>query len=256
MQILWFLSLAWMVLAGRQSRAETGRDLAEKAQTAHFAYTTLRASAEMSLRRGAELLGQRTILVEQIEHSNGDEYDKARIIINAPSALKDTQLLSWSKAKADDQQWLVTPHTRRIQRIADRGRQAPFVSSDFAYEDILKWQIDNYDYNRIADGKCPAGACAIVHAKPLSQYSGYALLKLYFDGMFRISQIDYFVERTERPRKTLVQRGYRQYGRTWQPANSLMTDHQKGTSTEIAWSSYAVDQPLDERMMSPSAISR
>lgn len=256
MQTLWFLSLAWLVLAAGQNRRETGRELAEKAQTAHFTYATLRASAEMSLRRGIELLAQRSIVVEQIERENGAEYDKARIVINAPSALKDTQLLSWSKAKADDQQWLVTPHTRRVQRIADRGRQAPFVSSDFAYEDILKWQIDNYEYTRLADGKCPAGMCAIVDAKPLSQYSAYTLLKVYFDAMFRISQIDYFVERSDRPRKTLVQQGYRQYGRTWQPSTSLMTDHQKGTSTEIAWSSYAVNEPLDERTMSPTAIAR
>lgn len=256
MHKLWFLSLASLVLAAGQTRPETGRDLAEKAQAAHFAFATLRASGEMSLRRGTELLGQRSIVVEQIEHERSDQYDKARIVIIAPSALKDTQLLSWSKAKGDDQQWLVTPHTRRVQRIADRGRQAPFVSSDFTYEDILKWQMDNYDYARVADGKCATGTCAIVDATPLSKYSGYTRLKLYLDGMFRISQIDYFVGGTARPRKTLVQRDYKLGGRTWQPSSSVMTDHQNGTSTEIAWSSYAVDEPIDERMLSPTAIVR
>jgi hypothetical protein len=256
MQKLLFLGLASFALAAGQNRVEQGRDIAQRAQAVHFAYSTLRASGEMTLRRGAEVLGQRSIVVEQIEHESGDAYDKARITITAPAALKDTQLLSWSKGKGDDQQWLVTPHTRRVQRIADRGRQAAFVSSDFAYEDILKWQLDNYEYTRVDDGRCPSGTCAVVDTKPLSRYSGYALLKVYFDEIFRITQIDYFIDRSDRPRKTLVQRSHVLYGRTWQPSSSVMTDHQKGTSTEIAWSGYMVDVPLDERSIAPSGIAR
>src|SRR5678815_2852414 len=100
-----------------------------------YGYKTLKVSGEMTLRRGSEVIGQRTILVEQIEQSPEDAYDQARVTINAPSALKDTRLLSWSRPKGDDQQWLVTPRTGRVQRIAERGRQAAFVSSDFSYED-------------------------------------------------------------------------------------------------------------------------
>ena len=255
MQKLLFVSLMSFALAAAQNRPESGREIAEKSQVAHFAYKTLKSSGEMKLRRGSEMLGQRSIVVEQIEHESGNEYDKARIVINAPAALKSTQLLSWSKAKGDDQQWLVTPNTRRIQRIADRGRQAAFVSSDFSYEDILKWQIDNYEYTRAGESKCPVGTCATVDAKPLSRYSAYTLLKLYFDEAFRIIQIDYYIG-ADRPRKTLVQRAYSLYGRSWQPTTSVMTDHQKGTSTEITWSGYAVDVAVDERTMSPGDIVR
>jgi len=256
MHKLLLLGLGSFMFATTQARPETGRELAQNAQVAHFTYKTLKVSGEMKLRHGTELIGQRSIVVEQIEHEKGDEFDKARITIVAPSALKDTRLLSWSKVSGDDQQWLVTPHTHRVQRIADRGRQAAFVSSDFSYEDILKWQLDNYDYTRVGQGKCPAGTCAIVDAKPRNRYSRYSLLKVYFDETSRISQIDYFVDRPDSPRKTLEQRGYMLYGRAWQPSNSLMTDHQKETSTEIIWSGYAVDLPVDERMMSPSTIGR
>jgi hypothetical protein len=62
------------------------------------------------------------------------------------------------------------------------------------------------------------------------------------------------VERLDNPRKTLVHTGYAQYGDTWQPSNSRMTDHERETSTEIIWSGYAVNASIDERIMSAAAI--
>jgi hypothetical protein len=208
----------------------------------------------MTLRRGSEVIGQRTILVELIEQPSEETYDQARVTINTPSALKDTRLLSWSRPKGDDQQWLVTPRTSRVQRIAERGRQAAFVSSDFSYEDILKWQIDAYDYTLAGQQKCPAGTCTVVDAKPRNRYSNYSLLKVYFDDRYRISMIDYFVDRVEKPRKTLTQSGYVLCNETWQPSRSVITDHQRDTSTEIVWSGYRLNVPMDERIMSPNTI--
>jgi hypothetical protein len=249
------LVLASCTLTAAQA-PETGRDIAQKAQTAQFTFKTLKATGEMTLTRGTESIGQRTFGVELIEHEAEKEYDQALITINAPTSLKDTQLLSWSSGSGEDQQWLVTPRTRRVQRIADRGRQAAFVSSDFSYEDILKWQVDDYDYTRAGQGACPAGTCTVVDAKPRNRFSSYTLLKVYYDEAFRISKIDYFASSPDKPRKTLVLTGYVRQGRSWQPAKSVMTNHETETSTVIAWSGYQLDTPIDERIMSPSAIGR
>ena len=244
------------LLEATPARTESGRDIVEKSQAVHFAYKTLTASGEMTLRRGSETIGRRGISVELIEREPADGYDQARVSINAPSALKDTRLISWSAGKGDDQQWLVTPRTHRVQRIADRGRQAAFVSSDFSYEDILKWQLDDYDYTRAGEGACPGSTCFVVDAKPRNRYSNYVLLKLYFDERYRINKIEYFGDRLDSPRKTLVHSAYSQYGGAWQPASSRMTDHQRETLTEIIWSGYAVNAAIDERIMAPGATDR
>jgi hypothetical protein len=235
---------------------ETGRDIAQKSQVAQFAFKTLKVSGEMTLRRGSDSIGQRTFSLELIEQEAETAPDKARITITAPTALKDTQLLSWSSASGEDQQWLVTPRTHRVQRIADRGRQAAFVSSDFSYEDILKWQVDDYDYGGVSQGSCPAGNCTVVEAKPRNKYSSYTLLKVYYDDAFRIGKIEYFGNDRAKPRKTLVHDGYVRQGRTWQPARSVMTNHETESSTQIVWSAYEMDTPIDERVMAPSTIGR
>src|SRR5688572_7341536 len=249
--------LAWSLpMAARAQAPESGRDIAQKAQVAQFTFKTLKVSGEMTLVRGSESIGQRTFLAELIEHEPAAEYDRARITINGPTALKDTQLISWSSGSGEDQQWLVTPRTKRVQRIADRGRQAAFVSSDFSYEDILKWQVDDYDYTRVGQAACPAGTCTIVDAKPKNRYSSYTLVKVYYDGEYRISKVEYFGSNADRPRKTLVLSGYVRQGRSWQPSRSLMTSHETETSTEIAWSGYQIDTPIDERIMTPSSNGR
>ena len=249
-------ALAPLLLTAAHAAPETGRDIAQKAQVAQFTFKTLKAAGEMTLARGSESIGQRTFAIELIEHEPETAYDQARITINGPTALKDTQLLSWSSGSGEDQQWLVTPRTQRVQRIADRGRQAAFVSSDFSYEDILKWQVDDYDYGGVGRGPCPAGTCTIVEAKPRNRYSSYTRLKLFYDDAYRVSKVEYFASSPDRPRKTLVHSGYVRQGASWQPSRSVMTNHETETSTQIVWSGYQVDTPIDERIMSPSSIGR
>lgn len=236
--------------------SETGREIAQKSERAQMAFKTLRVSGEMTLTRGAESIGQRSFTLELIEQPAETAFDKARITITAPTALKDTLLLSWSSATGEDQQWLVTPRTQRVQRIADRGRQAAFVSSDFAYEEILKWQIDNYEYTRVSQGTCPAGSCTIVEAKPRNRYSSYTALKVSYDDQYRVNKIDYFASDPAKPRKTLIHSNYIRTGNSWQPSRSVMTNHETETSTQIVWSGYQIDTPIDERTMSPASVGR
>ena len=117
------LTLASCALIAAQA-PDAGRDVARKAQLAQFTFKTMRAAGEMTLTRGTSTIGQRTFSVELIEREADADYDQARIVLTAPTALKETQLISWSSGAGEDQQWLITPRTQRVQRIADRGRQA------------------------------------------------------------------------------------------------------------------------------------
>ena len=138
--------------------------------------------------------------------------------------------------------------------VTVRWAQAAFVSSDFSYEDILKWQVDAYEYTRAGRQKCDADQCTVVDAKPHNRNSNYSLLKVYFDDLYRIRRIDYFTDRTDKPRKTLLQSDYVRFDGTWQPTLSVISDADRNTSTAIAWSGYHLNTPIDQRVMSPQAV--
>jgi hypothetical protein len=116
--------------------------------------------------------------------------------------------------------------------------------------------VDDYDYSRAGQGSCPAGSCIVVDAKPRNRYSSYALLKVYYDDRYRVSKVDYFVSGSDKPRKTLVHSDYVQQGASWQPSRSVMTNHETETTTQIVWSGYQVDTPIDERIMTPSSTGQ
>src|SRR5215204_4103208 len=97
------LLLMWSMPLAAQT-PESGRDIAQKALAAQFSFKTLRVAGEMTLMRGGESSGQRSFSLELFEQEAATAIDKARVTITAPTALKDTQLLSWSSDGGDDQQ--------------------------------------------------------------------------------------------------------------------------------------------------------
>ena len=79
--------------ATAQADSRPGRDIARKSQVAQFTFKTLKASGEMTLSRGSELnRPARDLGGAHRARVGGRRHDQARITINAPTALKDTQL--------------------------------------------------------------------------------------------------------------------------------------------------------------------
>ena len=96
----------------------------------------------------------------------------------------------------------------------------------------------------------------MVEARPKNRYSSYTVLKVYYDDTYRISKVEYFASDPAKPRKTLELDNYVKQGNSWQPSRSVMTNHETETSTQIVWSGYQIDTPIDERVMSPASIGR
>ena len=93
------------------------------------------------------------------------------------------------------------------------------MSSDFSYEDILKWQVDDYEYAR-AGRALPGRHLRVVDAKPRNRYSSYTLLKVYYDETYRISKIEYFASGPTSPERRSCYSGYVRQGNSWQPSTS------------------------------------
>lgn len=229
---------------------QSGRDYAVKSQNTTFGYETLTATAKMTLYRGDKAVGTRVLEVSQIEQEPGS-HDLALVEIKSPTSLEGTRLLSWSDDKGDDQQWLTTGNTNRARRIGDRGRKASFVNSDFTFEDLLKWQVDAYTYEKIGQASCPAGTCTQVRAIPSSRASVYGALLIDYDSKNRISRIQYFRKPDGPVWKELIASKYENVGNSEQPSLSVMTDFSANTHTRIDWSNYQANAKIDSSIFTP-----
>ena len=198
----------------------------------------------MTLYRGGSEIGKRTLFVQQIEQPAG-AYDLGLVILEAPSALAGTELLSWSDDAGDERQWLTLGGSDRSRRIGDRGRRASFVNSDYTFEDLLRWQVNSYHYEMVGPSDCPSGRCVRVRAEPTSRSSAYDTLLVDYDGEDRVRQVQYFQGGEGAAWKTQVIEAYQRVAGTWQPTRMTMTDHRAGTRTQVRWSDYKANQSLD-----------
>lgn len=240
-----------IALTAGTAHAQSGRDWAIRSQKASFSYKTLTATAQMTLYRGGSVIGQRKMDLALLEQQPG-AHDMGVINITAPASLAGTRLLSWSNDKGDDQQWLETAGSNRARRIGDRGRRASFVNSDFTFEDLLKWQVENYRYELIGKASCPAGTCTQVRATPTARASAYGTMIIDYDGQARISRIQYLRKGASKIWKELVASDYRKVGQSWQPGASVMTNHETGTRTQMHWSGYRANAAIDTAQFRPN----
>ncbi len=219
-------------------------------------YEDLAVDLTMVLRdqRGAE--SERGLKIRQLEVP--DDGDKLLVVFDAPKPIRGTALLSYAHKHSADDQWLYLPALKRVKKIASRNRSGPFLSSEFAFEDLALQEIERFRY-RLLDAQ-PEGAEGfyLVERIPVDDHSGYSRQEVTVDAeAFRIQHIRYF-DRRGRPLKTLKVSGYELHGGGfWKPGRMLMANEQNGKSTELLWRDYRFGLGLDaDRDFSTNSLRR
>lgn len=262
------LSALALLLAAAAGAAETGFSVAgltpEEAGLALFAerdrresdYQDLSVELEMILRdtRGAEI--HRELQIQQLE-MEGDG-DRLLVVFDSPKSIRGTALLSYSHKYEPDDQWLYLPAIKRVKKIASQNRSGPFLSSEFAFEDLALQEVEKFSYRLLDEGTDADGAYYLVERIPVDEYSGYSKQLVRLDSPeLRIERIEYF-DRQGRPLKTLVVDDYQLYlERYWEPGRMLMTNLQTDKSTELIWRDYRFATGLDaDRDFSTNSLRR
>ncbi|HEY5646085.1 MAG TPA: outer membrane lipoprotein-sorting protein [Pseudomonadales bacterium] len=219
-------------------------------------YGDLQVDLEMILRTSQGTESQRSLRIRQLEVA--EDGDRLLVVFDTPKSIRGTALLSYAHKIEPDDQWMYLPALKRVKRIASQNRSGPFLSSEFAYEDMALEEVEKYTYRLLEHGAGDGGVVSYrVERRPVDEHSGYGRQVVTLDGeAFRIHHIEYF-DRQDRPLKTLSVAGYQQYGRFWKPARMLMSNVQTGKSTELTWSNYAFATGLDaDRDFSTNSLRR
>jgi hypothetical protein len=243
------------VLAGR-SPAEQGRALFEAKDRLDSGYGDLQVDLEMILRdrRGSE--SRRGLSISQLEVA--DAGDRLLVVFDTPKQIRGTALLSYSYPQLPDDQWLYLPAVKRVKRIASQNKSGPFLSSEFAFEDMMLQELDKFEYQLLGRESCGDRSCYRVERRPLDRYSGYSRQEVLLETeTLRVEQIDFF-DRVERPLKVLQATDYQLFQeRFWKPGRMYMENLQTGKSTELLWRDYRFAIGLSaERDFSTNSLAR
>jgi hypothetical protein len=219
-------------------------------------YADLQVDLEMVLRdrRGAE--SRRELSISQLEMEA--EGDRLLVVFETPRPIRGTALLSYSQVEGPDDQWLYLPSQRRVKKIAARNKSGPFLSSEFAFEDLALQEVEKFSYRLLGREACNDAQCLRVERTPLDEYSGYSRQEvLLHEPTLRVERIDYF-DRHGRPLKVLVNDDYMLYEeRFWKPRRMFMENLQTGKTTELLWKDFAFATGLTaERDFSTNSLMR
>ncbi len=239
---------------GRTAEA-AGEAIFREADRRSSGYGDLQVDLEMILRTSQGAESRRSLRIRQLEMA--DDGDRLLVVFETPKSIGGTALLSYAHKFEPDDQWMYLPALKRVKRIASQNKSGPFLSSEFAYEDMALEEVEKFTYRLLETLEDDQGITYVVARFPTDEHSGYGRQEVVLDGdAFRIHHIDYF-DRQDRLLKTLDVDGYQPYGPFWKAGRMLMSNVQTGKSTELIWSNYVFGTGLDaERDFSTNSLRR
>lgn len=192
---------------------------------------------------------------QKILEVDGDG-DKTLMIFEKPVDLKGTALLTYTHKTDPDDQWIYLPALKRAKRISSADKSGPFMGSEFAFEDLSSPEVEKYTYRYLREESLDGEPHFVIERIPVDKKSGYTRQIVWVDKEFRTRRIDYY-DRKNQLLKTMLMRGYTLYfDQFWRADEVVMTNHQTGKSTSLAYQNYRFSQGLTELDFTREALSR
>lgn len=238
------------------SAPEAGLAIFLEADRRDSGYQDLRVDLEMILRTSHGSESRRVLKIRQMEMA--DDGDRLLVVFETPKPIHGTALLSYAHSIEPDDQWIYLPALKRVKRIASQNKSGPFLSSEFAYEDLALQEVEKYTYRLVDRVEEDGESYFVVERTPVGNHSGYARQVVQVDVReLRIHHIEYF-DRQDRPLKSLRVEGYQIHEeRFWKPQSMLMSNVQTGKSTELTWRNFEFASGLDaDRDFSTNSLLR
>jgi hypothetical protein len=222
---------------GRDSRAETRMRLYDRQGRVRERAMTL-----LTL-RGAGAAGNRTLV---------------RFLY--PNDIKNTGLLVWEHAAADDERFLYLPALGRVRRIAGEEKQESFAGSDLSYEDIGGRDIADYTYafaDENATWTAPDGsrhAAWALDSRAKARNAAFPRsVSLVLKDRSIVAHADVFNQRGERAKVFDVKRLERVDG-IWTALDLVVVNERQNTRTELSTTSIRYNVGLSEDDFSRRAL--
>lgn len=238
-----------------ESAEEKGLRLAKAAEQYDLGWKDSTSSTVMILRNKSGAETRREMSMKALEvHGDGD---KSLMVFHEPKDVRNTAMLTHSHITDSDDQWMFLPARKRVRRIASRTKSGPFMSSEFAFEDLGSQEVAKYTYKFLREESLNGRDNYVIERDPVDRYSGYTKQIVWMDKEhYYVSKIEFY-DRKKTLLKTLVMTGFKQYAsKHWRADVFTMSNHQTGKSTVLEFSDYKFQQGLTDDEFNKRALKR
>jgi outer membrane lipoprotein-sorting protein len=142
-----------------------------------------RAALTMTVTDGSGRKRVRTLVSRRMKFDRGT---KLLMLFEEPADMRNTGflLLDYKDSNKDDDQWLYLPSLHKTTRISSSDRSGSFLGSDISYADLLRPNIDQYDYKLLepsatVDGEQCWHIEARAHTAKVKYETGYVKTEMW-----------------------------------------------------------------------------
>lgn len=235
--------------------SDRGLEIAEERKLRDKGWGDSVSSVNMLLKNALGETSTRELRVRTLE-VQGDG-DKGLTIFDEPRDVQGTAFLTYSHTNRPDDQWLYLPRLKRVKRIASRNKSGPFMSSEFAYEDMASFEVEKYRFRYLKDDELAGAEAFVVEQRPVDDFSGYSKHIVWIDKHRFVPLKTEFYDRKGALLKTLHLENYEQYlGQYWRALKLTMVNHQTGKSTVLTVRNLKFRVGLDDNDFNVAALKR
>lgn len=210
----------------------------------------------MRLQDRSGRISERRLELRTLEHT-AIQGERSIIIFHEPFDISGTALLSHARGVEDDLQWLYLPSLRRVKRISGANRAAPFVGSEFAFEDLAPQELAKYEHTWLKEEQFKGLACDVISRVPKYTRSGYSKQHVWIDRDDHQMRKIAFYNRAGQLHKSLLLSDYSLHqGKYWRPHTLHMENHVNGKQTQLELKSIEFGLDLDRLDFEKARLDR
>jgi hypothetical protein len=241
---------------------EKGLAIALEGQRRNEGWVDSKVDLKMILTNKQGETSERSMKLRALEIISESDGDKSLTYFSSPADVEGTALLSFTKIKDPDDQWLFLPAVKRVKHIASTNKSGAFVGSEFAFEDLLAQEVAKFTYKFLREEPCPtdeskALTCFVSERTPVYANSGYTKQTSWVDqDEYRIWKLDFYDRKSEHS-KTLTFSDYRKYlDKFWRAHLLSMENHFTNKKTALSFGNYELNAGVDKTEFDPDALTR
>jgi hypothetical protein len=190
--------------------------------------STLTMNMRMVDRKGRET--QRVFTVKTLRESR--DHSKALLVFDRPKDIKGTALLTHTYLEKPNEQWLYLPASKRLRKISS-GKKGSFLGSEFSFEDMGGFNLDEYTSTWRAHKTYNGEPCEEIVSTSQNSIN-YSQIVTCISPIYQLPLYVQFYNKAGQHFKTLINSQFNHFNNKYWLANSIvMTNHLTGKETHL-----------------------
>lgn len=157
------------------------------------------------------------------------------IEVLAPQDVSGTRFLMKDRADAADEQFIYIPAVKRAIKVSEETRKQPFLGSDFYIADLVKPDINAYDYTFVGEEEIGGRKTKLVQATPKNpEPEIYGKTISAIDPNELVVVRTQFFDKKDKLFKVMTVKKIEKIQDHWTPLEQEMTDVQGNTNSTLS----------------------